>query len=93
MKRMTSFFAFIVLFTLISTMSATFVMSINAAAEVTVVNHQGFLNSAGKYVVYGEVENTGDEVATDVYLYITFYDSSNAVIDELTCRPRALSKI
>jgi hypothetical protein len=89
---MTSFFAFLVLFLLVSTMSAAFVRPIDAAAEVTIVNHQGFLNSAGKYVVYGEVENTGDEDATDVYLYITFYDSSRVVLDEgeLTIRVESL---
>jgi hypothetical protein len=92
MKRMTSFFAFLMFFMLILTMSVTFVMPVKAAAEVAIVNHQGFLNSAGKYVVYGEVKNTGDKTATDVYLYITFYDSSNAVLDEgeLTIRVDSL---
>jgi hypothetical protein len=91
MKRMTLFFAFLSLFTLISTISAALVMPVNAAAEVVIVGHQGFLDSSEKYVVYGEVKNTGDQAATSVYLYITFYDSSNAVLDEGEFTIRVLS--
>jgi hypothetical protein len=82
MKKITAFFAFFVLFASILTISTTRLKPVEAAEEVTIVNHQGFLNSAGKYVVYGEVRNTGDVAAKNVHVDITFYNSLNAVLDE-----------
>lgn len=82
MKKLVALFTCIALFALILTMFAAFVKPVKAAENVILVGHQGFLDSTGSYVVYGEVKNTGDEAATNVYLKITFYDSSNAVLDE-----------
>jgi hypothetical protein len=46
------------------------------------VNHQGYLDVSGYYVVYGEVKNTGDAAAKNIYVKMTYYDASNAVLDE-----------
>jgi hypothetical protein len=60
----------------------TFVEPVKGTQQVSIVNHQGFLDNSGYYVVYGEVKNTGDVAATNVYVKIVFYDLSNAVLDD-----------
>ena len=49
---------------------------------MTIVNHQGYLDVSGYYQVYGEVKNTGDTAAKNIYVKMTYYDASNAVLDE-----------
>jgi hypothetical protein len=70
------------LLSLMLTTFATFVEPVKAAEQVSIVNHQGFLNSAGYYVVYGEVKNTGDTAAKNIGVKTTFYDSSKAILDQ-----------
>lgn len=81
-NRLTAVLICIATFAMILTMFASSIETVRAAEQVTIVNHQGFLDYSGYYVVYGEVKNTGDTAATNVYVKITFYDASNAVLDE-----------
>jgi hypothetical protein len=59
------------------------VKPVKAAEQVTIVNHQGFLDSTGYYVVFGEVKNNGDTSAQNVYVKITFTSSSGPDEDEV----------
>jgi hypothetical protein len=81
-KKIIVFLKFIAAFALMLGMFASLVEPVKAAEQVTIVNHQGFLDYSGYYVVYGEVKNTGDTAAKNIYAKITFYDSLNAVLDE-----------
>jgi len=68
------------IFALMLTTFAAFVQPVKAAEQISIVNHQGFLDSAGYYNVYGEVKNSGDTAAKNVYVKITF--SSGSEVDE-----------
>jgi hypothetical protein len=81
-KKIIEFLAYVAVLTLMSTMFFTIAEPVKAAEQVTIANHQGFLDSAGYYVVYGEVKNTGDTAAKNIGVKTTFYDSSNAVLDQ-----------
>jgi hypothetical protein len=81
-KTIIVFLTGIATFVLMLSMFASLVQPAKASEQVTIVNYQGFLDYSGYYVVYGEVKNTGDTAAKNVYVKITFYDSSNAVLDE-----------
>ena len=81
-KKIAVFLTCIAVLALTSTMFAILVKPVKATEQVTIVNHQGFLDSAGYYVVYGEVKNTGDTAAKNIGVKTTFYDSSNAVLDQ-----------
>jgi hypothetical protein len=70
------------MFALISTMFAALVEPVKAAEQIAIVNHQGFLDSTGYYVVFGEVKNNGDTAAKNVYVKITFTSSSGPDEDE-----------
>jgi hypothetical protein len=72
----------IAMFALMLTMFATFVKPAQAAEQVTIVNHQGFLDYSGYYVVYGEVKNTGDTAAKNIYVKITYSSSEGLDEDE-----------
>jgi hypothetical protein len=81
-KKFMMFLTYIAIFALMSTMFATLVKPVKAAEQVTIVNHQGYLDVSGYYQVYGEVKNTGDTAAKNIYVKMTYYDASNAVLDE-----------
>jgi hypothetical protein len=68
---------------LLSIAYATSVKLVNAAEQIIIVNHQGFIDSTDRYKVYGEVKNTGDTAAQNIAVKITFHDLSNAVLDEV----------
>ncbi len=72
----------IAVFALIVVTFAAFVKPVKAAEQITIVNHQGFLDSTGYYNVYGEVKNNGDTAAKNVYVKITFASSSETDEDE-----------
>jgi hypothetical protein len=78
-RRFLSFFAIIAL---MSTMFAFSAEPAKAAEQITIVNHQGILESAGYYNVVGEVKNTGDTAAKNVYVKITFTSSEGNDEDE-----------
>jgi hypothetical protein len=82
-KKIIVFLTCIAIFTLMSTMFSTSVKPVKAAEQITIVNHQGFLDSTGYYVVFGEVKNNGDTAAKNVYVKITFTSSSGADEDEV----------
>jgi hypothetical protein len=82
-KKLYVFLTFIAVFALISTMLAVSVKPVKAAEQITIVNHQGFLDSTGYYVVFGEVKNNGDTPAKNVYVKITFTSSSGPDEDEV----------
>jgi len=67
---------------LMSTMFATTVEPVKASEQITIINHQGILDSAGYYNVVGEVKNTGDTAAKNVYVKITFTSSEGDDEDE-----------
>jgi hypothetical protein len=61
---------------------ATAVAPVNAAEQITIVNHHGNVDSAGYYNVVGEVKNTGDTPAKNVYVKITFTSPEGPDEDE-----------
>jgi hypothetical protein len=75
---------------LILLMFAVYVEPAKAAEQITIVNHQGFLDSTGYYVVYGEVKNTGDTPAKNVGVKITFLSSSGDDVDEMDVELRTI---
>ena len=70
------------IFVLMSTMFASLVEPVQAAEQITIVNHQGILDFAGYFNVYGEVKNTGDTAAQNVYVKISFTSSEGVDEDE-----------
>jgi hypothetical protein len=80
-KKIVVFPTFIGLFVLMSTLFAISVEPVKASEQITIVNHQGFLDSTGYYVVYGEVMNTGVTSAKNVYVKIS-YTSDSGVEEE-----------
>jgi hypothetical protein len=52
-----------------------------ATAQVSIVSHTGYLDGTGYYQVCGEVQNTGDTAARNIWVTITFYDASSAVLE------------
>ena len=81
-KKIMKFLTFVVIFALMSTMFAISVEPAKAAEQITIVNHQGILESAGYFNVVGEVKNTGDTPAKNVYVKITFTSSEGDDEDE-----------
>ncbi len=81
-KNIMKFLTFIAIFALISTILAISVEPAKAAEQITIVNHQGILESAGYFNVVGEVKNTGDTAAKNVYVKITFTSSEGNDEDE-----------
>jgi len=81
-KKIMNFLTFVAIFALMSTMLAISVEPAKAAEQITIVNHQGILESAGYFNVVGEVKNTGDTAAKNVYVKITFMSSEGADEDE-----------
>lgn len=66
----------IVLFSLSLTLCVTQFQPAGAAEQVSIVSHQGYVDFAGFYNVFGEVKNNGDTPAKNVYLKVTFTTSS-----------------
>jgi hypothetical protein len=83
-KKIVVFLVFIAIFALMSAMFAIFVEPVKASEQIAIVNHQGFLDSTGYYVVYGEVMNTGVTSAKNVYVKIAFTSDSGVEEDEVT---------
>ena len=81
-KKLMVFFIFVAIFVLMSTVFAVYVEPVKAAEQITIVNHQGILESAGYFNVVGEVKNTGDTAAKNVYVKITFTSSEGNDEDE-----------
>jgi len=82
MRKLIIILSFIVIAVLMLPIFMIFVTPVKAAEQVSIVNHQGFLDYSGYYVVYGEVKNNGDNAAKNVYVKIQFYDASNNVVDD-----------
>jgi hypothetical protein len=76
------FLTYVAILALMSTMFAITVEPVKAAEQITIINHQGILESAGYYNVVGEVKNTGDTAAKNVYVKITFISSEGNDEDE-----------
>jgi hypothetical protein len=81
-KKITRILTFVVIFAMMSTMFALSAEPAKAAEQITIVNHQGILESSGYYNVVGEVKNTGDAPAKNVYVKITFTSSEGNDEDE-----------
>lgn len=81
-KKIIEFLTYVAILTLMSTMFATIVEPVKAAEQITIINHQGILDSSGYYNVVGEVKNTGDTAAKNVYVKITFTSSEGDDEDE-----------
>jgi hypothetical protein len=81
-KKIIDFLAYVAILALMSTMFALTVEPVKAAEQITIINHQGILESAGYYNVVGEVKNTGDTAAKNVYVKITFTSSEGNDEDE-----------
>lgn len=62
---------------------ATSVQPVEAAAQVSIVNHQGYIDFSGYYQVVGEVINNGDTPAKNVYVKTTFASTEGADEDEM----------
>src|SRR5665647_1120096 len=81
-KKIIDFLTYVAILALMSTMFAITVEPVKAAEQITIINHQGILESAGYYNVVGEVKNTGDTTAKNVYVKITFTSSEGNDEDE-----------
>jgi len=81
-KKIIDFLVYVAILALMSTMFATTVEPVKASEQITIINHQGILDSAGYYNVVGEVKNTGDTAAKNVYVKITFTSSEGDDEDE-----------
>jgi hypothetical protein len=81
-KKILDFLSYVAILVLMSTMFATTAEPVKAAEQITIINHQGILESAGYYNVVGEVKNTGDTPAKNVYVKITFTSSEGNDEDE-----------
>jgi hypothetical protein len=81
-KKIMMFLTFGAILALMATMFAISVEPVKAAEQITIVNHHGFLDSTGYFNVYGEVKNTGDTAAKNVYVMITFTSSEGDDEDE-----------
>lgn len=81
-KKIIDFLVYVAILALMSTMFATTVEPVKASERITIINHQGILDSAGYYNVVGEVKNTGDTAAKNVYVKITFTSSEGDDEDE-----------
>jgi hypothetical protein len=82
-KKLTAIIFCAVVFTAVLTIFPYVVEPVKAAEQITIVNHQGYLDFAGYYNVVGEVKNTGDTPAKNVYLKITFMSPDGADEDEV----------
>ncbi len=82
-KKIMKFLISFAIFALMATMFAISVEPVKAAEQITIVNHQGILESAGYFNVVGEVKNTGDTAAKNVYVKITFTSSEGDDEDEM----------
>jgi uncharacterized protein (TIGR02588 family) len=81
-KKIFNFLTYVAILALMSTMIAITVEPAKAAEQITIINHQGILDSTGYYNVVGEVKNTGDTAAKNVYVKITFNSNEGADEDE-----------
>jgi hypothetical protein len=90
-KKIVVFLTFIAIFTLMATMFAISVEPVKASEQIAVVNHQGFLDSSGYFVVYGEVMNTGITSAKNVYVKISFTSDSGVEEEEVAIVLNVLS--
>ena len=61
-------------------MSSGFLFCANAAEDVQILSHTGYIDSSGNYHVVGEVENVGTQAVNSVVVNVTFYDSKNVFI-------------
>ena len=77
------FLTLVLIFALMASMFAISVEPVRASEQIAIVNHQGFLDSTGYYVVYGEVMNTGSSSAKNIYVKITFTSDSGVEVDEV----------
>lgn len=73
--------ALIILALLGCVLLVSFASSVNAAAQVTILSHSGYISSLGWYYVVGEVQNSGDMHLKYVEITATFYDSYDVVVD------------
>jgi len=64
-----------------SVLLVSFASSVNAAAQVTILSHSGYIGSLGWYYVVGEVQNSGDMHLEYVEIIATFYDSHDVIVD------------
>jgi len=70
-----------VAFLFASFMFSSLLLPVKAAAQVTIVNHNHYMDAGGYYHVIGEVQNTGDVPVTDVHVSITVYDVHDVVLE------------
>ncbi len=81
-KKLAAIISCIAVFTAILAAFPIIVEPVKAAEQITIVNHQGYLDFGGFYNVVGEVKNNGDTPAKNVYVKITFMSPEGADEDE-----------
>jgi hypothetical protein len=79
-KKIIAFLLCIVVFISMLITFAAFVKPVKAE-EVSIVNHQGYLDASGYFYVCGEVQNIGGTAAKNVYVKIAFTSDSGVVED------------
>ena len=84
-KKIIVFLTFVVILALMTTMFTTIVKPVKAAEQITILNHQGILESTGYFDVVGEVKNTGDTAAQNVNVKITFTSDEGDDVDRNGC--------
>jgi hypothetical protein len=81
-KKIIEFLTYIAILAFLCTLFAITVEPVKAAEQITIINHRGILSSSSYYNVVGEVKNTGDTAAKNVYVKITFTSSEGNYEDE-----------
>jgi hypothetical protein len=84
MRKIAAIIACFTVLTAILVVFPIFVGPVKAAEQVTIVNHQGYVDFGGFYNVVGEVKNTGDTPAYNVGVKITFMSPDGADEDEVS---------
>ena len=74
----------VVSFILIATFSISFIGSVLAAPEIVIVSHTSYIDSFwDSHTIIGEIQNIGDQPATNVDITATYYNADNEVISDL----------
>ncbi|MFB3889099.1 MAG: FxLYD domain-containing protein [Candidatus Bathyarchaeia archaeon] len=72
---MNKLIAFLVLLALVISVPST-----EAALNVAILSHQGYVGSTGSYYIVGEVQNVGNQAYKYVEVIATFYNTNGSVV-------------
>ena len=69
---------------MVALFSASFIGSVFAAPEIVILSDTSYIDSFwDAHTIIGEIQNIGDQPATDVYITAIYYNADNQVISDL----------